>query len=141
MVCNRHGSFESYCRKLRLFSLLYTGRICHKQGIQVGNKPFSGEDRASISAHRNLAGCSLIGIVEEELMAVGIIYHQEPISPRTFLYWNALGFEFCAQRVQRSDRALRRRWLNVQGNEHQPLTNLLRPRLGQDKRAALPIDL
>src|ERR1700682_3890704 len=89
----------------------------------------------------NLAGCSLVRIVEEELIAVGIVDHQEPVAPRTLLDRNALGLEFRAQRVQRSDRALARRRLDVQGNEHQPLANLLRPRVGQDKRAALPADL
>ena len=34
-----------------------------------------------------------------------------------------------------------RRRLYVQGNEHQALANLLRPRVGQDKRAGLPVDL
>jgi hypothetical protein len=89
----------------------------------------------------NLAGRSLVRIVEEELIAVGIIDHQEPVAPGTLLDRNALGLEFGAQRVQRGDRGLARLWLDVQGNEHQPLANLLRPRVGQDKRAALPVDL
>ena len=33
----------------------------------------------------NLAGRSLVRIVEEELIAVGIIDHQEPVAPRTLL--------------------------------------------------------
>src|SRR5258708_36204246 len=70
-----------------------------------------------------LAGCSLARIVKEELIAVEIIDHQKPVAPRTLLDRNALGLEFCAQRVQRSDRALARRWLDVQGNEHQPLAD------------------
>src|SRR5690242_7929287 len=86
----------------------------------------------------NLAGCSLVRIVEEELIAVKIIDHQKPVAPPTLLYRNVLGFEFSAQRVQRGDLCLR---LDVQGNEHQPLANLLRPRVSQDKRAALPVDL
>src|SRR6266699_1550694 len=89
----------------------------------------------------SLVGCSLARIVEEELIAVGIIDHQKPVAPRTLLDRNALGLEFRAQRVQRGDRGLARRRLDVQGNEHQPLANLLRPRLGQDERAALPVDL
>src|SRR5467141_4105433 len=89
----------------------------------------------------NLAGCSLARIVEEELIAVGIIDHQKPVAPRTLLDRNALGLEFRAERVQRGDRGLARRRLDVQGNEDQPLANLLRPRVGQDKRAALPLDL
>src|SRR6266404_50487 len=84
----------------------------------------------------SLAGCSLVRIVEEELIAVGIIDYQEPVSPRTLLDRNALGLEFRAQRIQRGDRSLSRCWLDVQGNEHQPPANLLRPRVGQDKRAA-----
>src|SRR5215469_2365206 len=51
------------------------------------------------------------------------------------------GLELRAQRVQRDDRSLARLRLDVQGNKHHPLANLLRPRVGQDKRAALPIDL
>src|SRR5271155_4225841 len=89
----------------------------------------------------NLAGRSLVRIVEEELIAVEIIDHQEPVAPQTLLDRNALGLEFRAQRVQRGDRGLARLRLDVQGNEHQPLANLLRPRVGQDKRAALPLDL
>src|ERR1700730_17925697 len=89
----------------------------------------------------NLAGRSLVRIVEEELIAVGIIDHQEPVAPRTLLDRNAPGLEFRAERVQRGNRGLARRRLDVQGNEHQPLANLLRPRVGQDKRAALPVDL
>src|ERR1700730_14668492 len=89
----------------------------------------------------NLAGCSLVRIVEEELIAVGIIDHQEPVAPRTLLDRNALSLEFPAQRVQRGDRGLARLRLDVQRNEHQPLANLLRPRVGQDKRAALSVDL
>src|SRR2546429_5700378 len=95
-------------------------------------------DRRLRFTSNSLAGCSLVRIVEEELIAVGIIDYQEPVSPRTLLDRNALGFEFRAQRVQRSDRALGRRWLDIQGNEHQTLANLLRPRVGQDKRTALP---
>src|ERR1039458_8637411 len=90
------------------------------------------------SCLNDLAGGSLGRVVEEELIAVGIIDHQEPVAPRTLLDRNALGLEFRAQRVQRGDLRLR---LEVQGNEHQPLANLLRPRVGQDKRAALPVDL
>src|SRR5580698_11156472 len=85
-----------------------------------------------------LAGRSLARIVEEELIAVGIIDHQEAVAPRTLLDGSALGLEFRAQRVQRGDLRLR---LGVQGNEHQPLANFLRPGVGQNKRAALPVDL
>src|ERR1700745_1789175 len=89
----------------------------------------------------NLAGRSLARIVEEELIPVGIIDHQQPGAPGTVLDRNALGLEFRAQRVQRSDRGFARRWLDAEGNEHQPLANLLRPGVGQDKRAAQSVDL
>src|ERR1700754_4605658 len=54
----------------------------------------------------NPGGRSLTRIVEEELIAVGIIDHQEPVTPRTILDQNAPGLEFAAQRVQRGDRGL-----------------------------------
>jgi hypothetical protein len=66
--------------------------------------------------------CSLSGrIVEEELIAVGIVDHRDPVAPRTLLDRNAPGLEFRAQSVQRGDRGLARRRLDVEGNEHQPL--------------------
>jgi hypothetical protein len=34
----------------------------------------------------NLAGCSLVRIVEEELIAVEIIDHQKPVAPPTLLF-------------------------------------------------------
>src|SRR2546429_6832560 len=92
-----------------------------------------------ISNH--LARCSLVRIVKEELIAVGIIDHREPVTPQTLLDRNALGLEFRAQRIHRSNRSLSRLRLDVQRNEHQTLANLLGPRVGQDKRAALPVDL
>src|SRR5260370_16698091 len=87
-----------------------------------------------ISNH--LAGCSLARIVEEELIAVGIIDHQNPVAPRTLLDRNTPGLEFRTQRVQRGDLGLAR--FDVQGNEHQPLANLLRPRLRQHHSPPLP---
>src|SRR5882672_3880265 len=66
----------------------------------------------------NLAGCSLVRIVEEELIAVGIIDHQKAVAPRTLLNRNVLGLEFRAQRVQRGDLRLR---LGVQGKENNRL--------------------
>src|ERR1700685_790253 len=56
----------------------------------------------------SLAGRILGRVVEEELIAVGIIDHQEAIAPRTFLDRNALGLEFRAQRVQSRDCGLAR---------------------------------
>src|ERR1700735_322875 len=56
----------------------------------------------------NLAGCSLVRIVEEELIAVGIVDYQEPVAPRTLLDRNALGLEFRAQRIQCGDCGLAR---------------------------------
>src|SRR6516164_7913822 len=87
------------------------------------------------------SGCSLARIVEEELITVWIIDHQEPVAPGTLLHRNSPGFEFRAQRIQRGDSVLAQWWFDVQGNEHQPLANLLRPRVGQDKSAPLPIHL
>ncbi len=104
-----------------------------------GSDPENADQQSFISS--NLAGCSLTRIVEEELIAVGIVDHQKPVAPRTLLDRNALGLEFRAQPVQRGDRGIARRRLDVQGNEHQPLANLLRPRVRQDKCATLPIDL
>src|SRR5271168_1115176 len=88
-----------------------------------------------------IAGCSLVRVVEEELITVGIIDHQETVAPRTVLDRNALALEFRAQRVQCGDRSLVRRRLDVQGNEHQPVADLVWPGVGQDQRAALPINL
>src|SRR3954454_22764278 len=82
-----------------------------------------------------VAGRRLVGIVEEELIAVGIIDHQEPVAPRTLLDRNALGLELRAQRVQRGDLGLARFLLDVKGNEYQPLPNLRGPTVGQDQRA------
>src|SRR3954447_20765422 len=88
-----------------------------------------------------VAGRRLVGIVEEELIAVGIIDHQEPVAPRTLLDRDALGLEFRAQRVQRCDGGLGRFLLDIHGNEYQPLAGLLRPLLGEDEGAALPLRL
>src|ERR1700677_334321 len=87
------------------------------------------------------AGRSFARIVEEELIAVEIIDHQKAVAPRTLLDRNALCLKFCAQRIQRGDCGLTARRLHVQGNENQPVANLLRPRVREDKRAALPVDL
>ena len=40
-----------------------------------------------------LFGCTLARVVEEELIAIGIIDHQEPVTPRTALDGNALGLQ------------------------------------------------
>ena len=47
-----------------------------------------------------------VRIVEEELIAVRIIDHQQPVAPPTLLDRCAPALELCAQRVQRSDRGL-----------------------------------
>jgi hypothetical protein len=53
-----------------------------------------------VSSLNVLAGCSLARIVarivEEQLIAVGIVDHQELVAPRTLLDRNALGLEFRA---------------------------------------------
>src|SRR5271163_4586211 len=61
----------------------------------------------------NLGGRSLARIVEEELIRVEIIDHEQSIAPRTLLDCNAPGLEFCAQRIQRGGRGCGRRRLDV----------------------------
>src|SRR5665811_1126458 len=95
----------------------------------------------SLRRRLNLSGCSLVRIVEEELIAVEVIDYQKPVAPPTLRDQNSLGLKFRTQRVQRGDRAPARRRLDVQRNEHQPLANLLGPPVGQDKRTVLPVDL
>jgi hypothetical protein len=72
--------------------------ILGKQGEQPTRATLGAPRRLRFTSY-SLAGCSLVRIVEEELIAVGIIDHQKPVSPRTLLDGNALGFEFRAQRV------------------------------------------
>src|SRR5258708_878039 len=96
-------------------------RFRHNRGCNSETERSTAPLRLIFSS---LAGCRLGRIVKEELIAVGIIDHQEPVAPRTFLDWSALGLEFRAQRVQRSDRRLARLRLDVQRNEDQPLANL-----------------
>jgi len=66
-----------------------------------------GEAGPLLSIAVTLARWGLGRIVEEELIAIGIIDHQKSITPRTLLDRNAIGLEFCAQRVQRGDLRLR----------------------------------
>src|ERR1700723_3424566 len=131
--------------------------LSHDLGLPIKRQPFKyftelqcysaaavatpGEAGRLCFIFSNLAGCGFVRIVEKELIAVEIIDYQKPVAPPTLLDRNALGLEFFAQRVQRGDRGLARLRLDVQRNEHQPLANFLRPRVGQDKRAALPVDL
>ena len=90
---------------------------------------------------KSLAGCSLVRIVEEELIAVGIIDHQKPVAPPAVLDRSALGFELSPQRIEGRDRGLVGLRLDVQGDEHQPFADLLGPLAGKDERAALPLHL
>jgi len=76
---------------------------------------------------RNIGWCNLVRIIEEELIAIGIVDDQEPITPRTLLNRNAPSLKFHAKSIQRSDLRLR---FNIKRNEHQPLTNLLGPCVG-----------
>jgi hypothetical protein len=99
---------------------------CHSAAVVAP----PGEDGRLCFVSSNLAGCHLVRKVEEELIAVEIIDHQKPVTPPTLLDRSALGLEFLVQRVQRGDRGLARLRLDVQRNEHQPLANLLRPRVG-----------
>src|SRR6185437_4711900 len=72
---------------------------------------------------------SLARIIEEELIAVGIIDHHKPIAPRSLPHRSAPGLEFRTQRIQCSHHRLP---FQVQRDEDQPLANLLRPRIGED---------
>jgi len=47
-----------------------------------------------------------VGSLKKGLITVGIMDYREPVSPRTLLGRNALGFKFRTQRVQRSDHGL-----------------------------------
>jgi hypothetical protein len=99
---------------------------------------------AIISLHcisNNLVGCSLVRIVEEELIAVGIIDNQKPVAPPAVLDRSAFGFEFSPQRIQGRDRGLLGLRLDVQGDEHQPFADLLGPLAAEDERAAPPVHL
>src|SRR6185437_9709083 len=89
----------------------------------------------------SLAGCSLVRIVEEKLISVGIIDHQKAVAPPAVLDWSAQGFEFSPQRFQGRDRGLAGLWLDVQGDEHQPFADLLGPLAAENERAALPVNL
>src|SRR5579871_40288 len=96
---------------------------------------------AKLICRGTVVGYSFARIGEEELITVGIIDHQEPVAPRALLNRNALGFKFDTQTVQRVDLGLSRMRLDVEGNEHQSFADLLRPMVGNDKGAALPLRL
>src|SRR6266481_5690988 len=85
---------------------------------------------------KSLAGYSLVRIVEEELIAVGIVDHQEPVAPPAVLDRSAPGFEFCPQRIEGRDRGLMGLRLDVEGDEHQPFADFFGPLAGKDERAA-----
>jgi hypothetical protein len=59
-----------------------------------------------LCSSNNLAGFSLVRIVEEELIAVAIIDYQEPIAPPAVLDRSVLGFELSPQRIEGRDRAV-----------------------------------
>lgn len=106
----------------------------------------NGSRDRTASASREYSGASrwlhrLVRIVEEKLVAVQILDDQQPITPLAILDRNAVGFELGAQRIERGDGDLVRLRLNVQGDEHQPLADLLRPLVGEDDGAALAVNL
>ena len=74
----------------------------HSTAVRASRRVYAVEPAMLGTAARlgfissNLAGRSLARIVEEELIAVGIIDHQEPVAPRTLLDRSALGLEFRA---------------------------------------------
>jgi len=85
--------------------------------------------------------CIVVRIVEEELVAVGVIDDQETVAPPALFERNAPGLEFCAQLIQRSGSGFGCWWLDVEGDEQQAFADLLRPGFGQDNRTALAVDL
>ncbi len=103
--------FRRFWTHLIIFSWLNTPAIGHVLRKYGPGKFFEGRDRrACTQGHQrrylllkrrrghvgaarqlyfisnNVAGCSLVRIVEEELIAVGIIDDQETVAPRTVLY-------------------------------------------------------
>src|SRR5262249_7601676 len=114
------------------------GPAYDRAGRRRGLKAKLGFERLSILVVSTLA---IRRIIEEKLITIGIIDHKDPVAPRTVLDRNALGRKLRAQAIQRRGRGHRRLRLDVQGNEHQGLANLLRPRARQDQRASLPINL
>jgi hypothetical protein len=82
----------------------------------------------------NLAGCSLVRIWEEELIAVGIIDHQEPVAPRTLLDRNALASSSARSGPKAAISASRVSGSTFTVMNISPLANLLWPLVGQDKR-------
>jgi len=58
--------------------------------------------------------CSFGRIVKEELIAVGIIDHQEPIAPRTLLHRHASGLKFPAQGIYCGGRGFARVRLDIE---------------------------
>src|SRR5687767_7368817 len=83
----------------------------------------------------------VVRIVEEELVAVEILDHQQPVAPVAVLDRNAAGLELGAQRIECRDRRFARLGLDVQGNEYQTLAHLLRPLVREYEGAAPAIDL
>ncbi len=77
--------------------------------------------------HRFTAAGQARSDSEEKLVAVEILDHQQPVGPVAILDRKAAGFELGAQCVERRDRGLVRLGLDVQGNEHRTLADLLRP--------------
>src|ERR1700683_554073 len=96
-------------------------RVKHWHAVAAGRLRFIAN---------SLARRSLGRVVQEKLIAVGIINHQEAVAPRTLLDRDALGLEFRAQHVQRGHSGLARLRLGVHGNKHQSLANFLRPGVG-----------
>jgi len=80
-------------------------------------------------------------IIEEELVAIGIFDHQESVAPRTVLDWDVPGHKFYTQSIQCNRCGLVGRRLDVQGNEHESLADLVRPLVGKNQCTTLPFDL
>src|SRR5579863_9496060 len=84
---------------------------------------------------------ALVGVVEEELIAVGIVDYEKPVAPLTVTDCDASGFEFCAEGIECGDGVLVGLGLNVEGDEDESFADLVLPGLGEDEGAALAVDL
>jgi len=76
----------------------YLKLSCSKRARRTQVSPTDGRTWGTMP-NLGSVGCRLVGIVGEELIAVGIIDHQQAIAPRTLLDRNSLGRKFRAQPV------------------------------------------
>ena len=92
VICNSNAVIRQDFRKLRFQMIDDTGTqgcwsrakpVSHKGSVQtlVMQSRHAGAAGRLRFISNNLAGRSLVRIVEEELIAVRIIDHQEPVAP------------------------------------------------------------